>query len=367
MYVEPVLFSVSEGKILMAGTPNYIYATPIGDAPAPFKQSAIFGAVADKDGLARTIPSPVTGLPMSQRGVARSDGSWDVVFAEEPADYKFPDREHIVALWYGVLRGNTWSNLEKIPLPPGKTLSTFRSSPLVSHGDTLSWAMTYSSPDGSGAVLFERRSSSWNFELVPIEDVVVTSLAYTQRDGLLLLPVRGGLDLGQANTMFMFKRGPSWTQVRQLIAGGTEPVFDVQLTDSKFGHVLSWWALVQDGGARRDARTRLHALETPFSPIVPVENSVSQVLALTVADGIPLWITETASADPSVPELRIATMGSGENISTSHLDDPFTGPFAATVESPSTVLLSGPHLILNGEKTTLETTLVRVGIRCSNK
>ncbi len=366
MYVEPTAFSASNGITLLAGTPNYIYAAGQPGTPNTVVRDSVFGMVIGGSGSARTVSSPVAGLPMSLRVLPRKEGGWHVVFAEMPAGYKFPEKEQVVALWYGVLEGTRWSKLEKLPLPAAESLISFNASALLSYGDAIAWALTYESVAGDGVALFERRSGNWDLELIPVPNIAFVSLAHSPRDGLLLLPVRGGVAPERSNALYVYARKPIWRALREIVSGGMEPVFDVQVTSVRSGNALTWWSLVQTNTeVRREARAAPGALENERAEVVLLDADVSRVLAVTTESGAPLWVISAAKPQSNELELRFLTLDARGARHVVRMDDPFDGPFSVFESAPSTLLLAGPLLRRNGDAPALVTSLLRIAIDCA--
>jgi hypothetical protein len=288
-----------------------------------------------------------------------------VVFAELPAEYQFPERERIVALWHGVLNGERWQSLEKLPMPSGLELRSFNSSPLVRLGDTLSWALTYESASGDGIALFERRSNRWSVELISVPDVATVSLGSSRQNGIVMLPVRGGSRLAQSNSLFLYTRRDMWRQSRQLVAGGTEPVFDVQVASTGARETITWWSLVTTGGQqRREARTILSAFDGSVAGVLTLDTNVARVIAVPRLSGDPLWIVHGATDKSSALEIRIVAHTPLGRLATAQMPDPFNGPFAVLESEPSRLLFAGPSLRHDAESAALHTLLLRLSVDC---
>jgi hypothetical protein len=311
--------------------------------PGSVARDSLFGVVIARDGRTRTVESPIPGkLLGSIRALDRSDGGWDVVFAEMiPADTS-PPPNPVARLWYGVYDGRRWNSVEQLPLPADTRVHSLHASQLVRHGDTLVWALTASTPGYNRDVaLFERRGGHWVSEIVPTRGAGYPSVAYSDSLGLLLAVVRadprwnnpdsarGGFD---RSSLFLYGQDPTWRILRRIAHGVAEPVDHPSFVQSGEKLVLSWEV---QADTRNEARAVVDVLHGPPDVVVVLDPSFAghpPVRSIDLPGGNHLWITRHNPGGESPSQLRfLRASGPGVTL-LGHLPSPFLGGFGAGAE-----------------------------------
>jgi hypothetical protein len=370
LYVEPVAFAASGGEMLLVGTPNYLWKrqTPAGPVLAVAADS-VFGAVIGQDGRARIVPSPVDAKRVAgARALGRSDGGWDVVFAElAERNTSLGDQPVSARLWYGIFDGSKWSSLEQIPLPTGALARLANPSPIVRRLDTLFWVIRLQTRGGDTELaVYQRNGGRSSSELVRTDFAAYASLGASDTLGVVLLVVRG--DTAQPmreNAIFFFARQPRWELVRRVDGVGEEPVHMPSIDLSSPG-ALTWLAPVPtaDGG-RQEARVMLGRLEAEDGQLFTIDSSVTHVTpAVQLRGGIRVWVTEHLSSSDQTRELRFVGHSGRSPVILGRAASPFLGPFTAASPAPSQIVIAGP--LAEGVTTNpaVVTLLIRVRVDC---
>jgi len=362
-YVEPQAVAASAGRVLVAGSPSYLWN---GARGAPTRDS-IFGVVLAAGGSARAIPSPVPArLVLGARALGRGDGGWDVAFVEmEPGYSAREDASAPVArLRAGVYDGRAWRGLETLPATGGWTPDSRNPSALVRTGEGLAWAVPVTRPGGAGVAVFERRGGRWTVEVVPTGVASgYPALAWSARDGLLLAVVRADpAARSDVNSLFLYRRRPRWTPAGLAQRGGAAPIHFPTLTMLPDGPVATWWSVVQrPAGLLREART---APLRPGAVPVTLDSTVSAVVPVAAGPAGLLWVT--GHAGPGLaPELRFVRVTERGAASVGRIPDPYRGEASAVSPAPGEVLVLGPVLDPSPDHPSLVTLFIRVRVDCS--
>lgn len=366
--MEPVVFTGRHGTTLLLGTPNYVYAADDESSARSPRRNTVFGALLRGMDSAELIESPVLGLPTSMRALAREDGGWDVVFAELPLGYTFPDKEHGARLWHGVLDNGAWRALHPVPLPEGILARSFDASLLVSTGDTLWWAMTFESDAGRGLALFAGVKGHWMSRRISLEDLDAVNLASSRDGELILLLVRGGWSVGQASSLFEYRWQDSLRLVREVASGGKQPVHDVRPGSSSAGRILTWSRTASTDSTTTLSAQALTGAWTDAERLVDLADDIALVRSAGTSAELPVWIVQAPRSRGSRElELRFLTQHpeSGHVVTAGRMEDPFNGPFGAMSDANGDLLIAGPQLTGEGANTRLVTLLLRVRSHCS--
>src|SRR5881227_4369743 len=113
-YIEPQAFVSNGDRLLLVGTPTYLWRT--GGPLALIPEDSTVGAVLDGSGQAAPLPSPVAvRLVNDVRAAPAAKGSWAVMFAE--AEPRRPqDTPQVTAYWFGITDGTRWKNLTRLTI-----------------------------------------------------------------------------------------------------------------------------------------------------------------------------------------------------------------------------------------------------------
>lgn len=367
LYVEPVEFSASrEGRLLLAGTPNYVWTRDSGGTLAAVARDSIFGALVDDSGRARMIPSPIDPQLLSGiRAVARSDGTWSVVFAELRPGTRFPENETAARLWYGVLDGVTWSRLEQLPVPTEGELRSSSPSLLVQRGDTLAWAVKLDvSANRTNIAVFVRQNGKWAYEVVPTGTAAYIALERSDAHGFVLAVAQADRAAREASAIFLWARDPNWRVLRRVVPGTGESLHFPALALSSGGGILSWLAVVTDSSSQRwEALAMLGELEQTSTAVLRVAPAVTgHLVQVSTKDAMPVLIAEHVTTGEPVHELRFVAPARKSLKMIGGFPTPFKGPFAAAWLAPSYLFLAGPRL--SEADGSVGTLLLRTRLEC---
>lgn len=185
MYVEPQAVEFAGRRLLIAGSPNYMWIGAGSEAGATVARDSVFGVIRDSRGRWTSVPKPpgirwFTGV----RALARRDGRWDVVFVELPEMYSPSGRDSTIAAWHGVLSAAGWEDLERLPVAPARFIGAMTSTQLVRDGEALTWLASVRGdgvhPLGDVALL-RRQAGRWSQSLLGVIPLQV--FAYQDADG----------------------------------------------------------------------------------------------------------------------------------------------------------------------------------------
>jgi hypothetical protein len=370
VYIEPIAMVPSGEEILLAGVPNYVWTRRGARGPVvAFAANSVLGVVIGADGRGRLVPSPVQPKRVrALRAAARSDGGWDVVFAElAPTDSLSTDDALPVRLWHGVLHHGGWSELHQIPQPLDARVRLSNASALISRGDTLAFVSRVETPtQNTEAVVHFRRAGRWSFELVRTRPLSYAAIGVSESRGWMLVAVRGDTVPPRENALFVYRRaGNEWQLVRKM-DGDSDPAHQPTLDLDGHVGVLSWWAMVSpaDGSGRREARA-IARVEHGATKIATIDSSTSYVaLAGAIQGAVRLWVTEHVESMAQPSELRFVAFDGEQVAILGRMPSPYLGFFAATVSKPSQVVVAGPLAELETTTPTVVTLLIRARVRC---
>src|SRR5688500_301170 len=186
MYVEPMVVLPSRGEILLAGSPNYLYAPGGPDEPRDFVRDSVFGAILGTDGRARLIAAPIDPTRItSVHAAALPAGGWAVVFAELKHQAVAGTPDSLVRFWHAVHDGRSWTHLDQLPVPSDGAFLKAGASDLILRADTSFFAARVAMRNGSHDVaLFEHRQGRWMLDMIPARSAAYVQLGYADSLGL---------------------------------------------------------------------------------------------------------------------------------------------------------------------------------------
>lgn len=339
-YVEPQTF-VSEGdRVLLAGTPMFVWETR-GRIGLVEGDSTI-GAVLDATGNARPLASPIAArLVNDVRAAATGSGSWAVMFAEaEPVQP--PAMPRVVAYWFGITDGARWNSVNRIAIGDGAPRSISASS-LVKVGQGYALAVPINREDRRDVLVVEWTSTELRSHIVATKMAGYLALAATSAGDLVLGVVRPDTtEREDENSLFVYQRSAnsnSWRALPRLVRGLGQPVRDPSI-DLNDGVVVTWSSSSVTGEPNARALVaRSLAGELP-SPLI-LAGGVDQVFE-TSRESQPVWIISLRPTSASGSRLRIVVRSADGVSQVSDLPNPFHRPFAgAWLGSRRLLLTSG--------------------------
>lgn len=374
LYVEPTVMSASDGYLLLAGKPTYMFEER-ADGTARLESSAdVFGAMVAPDGSTTVIPSPIPSALLKPLAALSQRGrQWGVVFAEYPprpdTGSWFYSDSTIHRLWYSTYDGNRWLALEELPLPPVRRLSLHEASPVIGYGDTIMWAIPAVPRAGSRyAAVFQKVGSTWSHSAVgghlthyPVD----LTLARSPRLGFVLALVQPDPAMSRdINSLFFYVRREHWSLLRKVVSGLGKPVFHPSLV---FGHesrdFLTWMTRGDSVAAGNEARAMLGDLAHSNGPTIVVDPGlIDKVFPLELRSPEPIWISSHVEDDGVSLTVRLTHAVGGRISELWSVVNPYTGFFGAAATGPTTVTVSGP--LLDRERQLLYTLLLNLRVEC---
>lgn len=371
LYIEPVVFVVSGGRALLAGKPSYIFAKRQPGAMAEVEsRHAVFGAVIEADGTARTVsPPPVNdGKVTAVAALASDGGGWRMIFAEQ--DSIATGSPPIVnAYWHGIYDGTRWSAIERLPSSAGKPLLYFNSSDLTQNGDTIVWAaLAQVAGSRQGIVIFEKIAGSWSHHIVSTPFASRVELAHIPGIGFVLAGVhRDTTAASHRSSVFFYPRRSNWELHRKVTPTNNQDLGSAALLFSEGKGTLSWMArTADDADSRWELKAMVGAIADRDESILTVDrDAIPQFVPVALPGGQVAWVTHhsTDSSDSTeTGELRLVRLSDGTPEMLWRTAHPYLGPFTATAYATSDVLITGPEL--DKERELLVSLLIRVRIQC---
>jgi hypothetical protein len=352
IYVAPETFAANpNGDILLAGTPNYIFARRDDGTGVLMGRDSLFGAIITAAGGVSAIPPPldprlVTGV----RALARTDGSWSLVFGERAHarhDHARTSDERIVALWHGVIEGTHWSSLEKLAIPPDVVLSTagVSFSPLRQHDDRLAWAVGARLSSGvEGVLVLERQGGRWSSRTVNTRSAVLGGLTYSDSGTLLLAVIAADTAIAPGesdrNSLFVWSSdGDGWRRVRRLVHGGADGAVLSSSLDRWGSIPISTW--VAEAGDGYQLRTVVDVVDGEHVTTIAEDLTQFYTYSSTApANGSYLWVT-LHGHPPEPQRLRFHRVTSAGAMQVAETESPVLNGFRITSGEREEILLTG--------------------------
>ena len=365
MYVEPVVVQPSGNRVLLAGTPNYLFQPGFPGMARDFVRDTAFGAVLEPDGSAHLVPAPSqvdSRLIADPRALPLSGGGWEVVFAELkiPSDPQYQDT--VVAYWYGVFDGRAWNSVERLPRPAEGLMEPNASSDLVQRGDTTAFAVPIGTSNGRDVAIFERRAGQWSLDVLPTRRGAYPRLTFSDSLGMLLFLVRPDTTMRRdINSAFIYAKDPSWRALRKLLPGSPEPVHNPVVSRSSSGPVLTWMVRFDGGGNR--ARAAIGPTERAITEVIALDSDVVHIATVRGFEGPPFWVADRVNAEGS-REMRFVTTSGSTAVVAATGPAAYTGYFSATGIGASEILVSGPLFRSAPPNPSLVTLLIRSRVEC---
>jgi hypothetical protein len=380
VYVEPNSFAVDEGAVFLAGQPNYLFRGDSLDL-----RNGIFGVLTDgSPNDARIVPLPLADKDLGDFRVASlGHGRWAAVFAELAPSRSFLAQPRVIALWFAIFDGRSWTRAEKLPPVDRGLLRSDAASPLVRAGASLAIAYPLDSvlpgsPLASQLAVFTRDRDHWSTQVVRMPMVGSVSVAALDSYGLALAVVQPDTSQrSDGGSVFLYGPSPDWRNLGKVISGGERQTDDIVIRQLGTALSLSWHARLGASHSFGEARTarlplsslRAAGLITPVQQTVTLDSNSIQ-LSVPAGAGQVLWISEHVVAEtPQAPtrEFRIFADSSGIPVLIARAPDDFDGTlFGAAITAHATqLLIVGPSLRRTAEnRGVLTTRVLRFHLDC---
>ncbi|MEO6445578.1 MAG: hypothetical protein ABIZ91_00940 [Gemmatimonadaceae bacterium] len=388
-YIESSTFVSAGQRVLLAGTPNYLWTAPApggkagtetpsgvrdssagNGAPPAVARDSIFGAVRDASGRWSAVPIPAPGRMFTDpRAVASGDGLWDLIFLEIPAPLRMANNDTIVGIWHGQLRGNRWEFARRLDVPPEFQVRLLLSSRLARRGDTLTWI----APMGVGrggwtddALVLERIGGVWRHRRVgrPTAGGVATVLGNGPR-ALVLTSTNTSNEEEGPRSLFFHAADSLGAARYRVTAAEPSTVNHPEAEWSDDGALAVTWLSLRTGGGIEYEATELdqHGREShrvrfapEFSRVWSVRPRGSRAPAL--------WIAERRRTGSAADSLRLLE-GTERGVRTvAALSNPFMQTASVLLIGTQTLVANGPLLSSTPSGPMLETLLLSVGLEC---
>jgi hypothetical protein len=372
VYVEPQAFAAARDRLLLAGSPSYIWRASPG-VPALEARNSILGVVIEPDRRVSALASPIKSGPVDYiRALGRADGTWALVFAETAPPKDQSPNPPVVDYWFAVSDGKTWRQLTRLPRVQG-TLDAFGASRIVEAKGTLAIAVPVW-PSGAtdrglpseDIVVFTERAGVWTATTLPTKRNGYVTLAASSAGDLALGVVSYDTTLSSDhNSLFLFERRRNdsvWHDRGRLIRGGAEPVHYPELALDRSGLAVTFLTRT-DSSHSFSARVLLRA-DSASTQLITLANDLEAVRQVTARRRAWLSLTTGRTAD-SGGVLR-AHQYVGDSLITRELSMPRFESLFATTSTRRAVYVTGPVRGRRREQVTVGSYLLTLDWRCDS-
>lgn len=369
LYLEPVVFVASGNRVLLAGKPSYLFLKRESGATAELaSRHAVFGAVIEQDGSARTVPPPPIndGKVTAVAGIAAEAGMWRLIFAE--LDSIATDGEQEIAnYWHALYDGQRWSSIERLPRLAAATFWYYNNSNLAQNGDTTVWAsVVRRSRTQMGIAVFERRGSEWTHRILDTPFAQSAELIHLPDLGFILaVPHSDSTVANDRTSLFLYARSGNWALYRK-VQSADQYASGASLHSLNGSGVLSWMARdVSSTEPHLEFRALTGRIGSPDERALVVDRpSLGGVAAISLDDASIIWVAHHGSGAADTSELHLVRSRSQGTAVIWKTPYPYRGGFAATGYLNSDVLIAGP--VLDEARELLVTMIIRVRIECAS-
>jgi hypothetical protein len=349
VYVEPDAVVKSGNRLLVAGSPSYIWAGPRNSAEQ--SRNTLFGIVISLDGTADTIPSPLaTGHLSNVRALALPDGTWAATFADVAPETQFNETvtPRTDAYWFGITDGQRWLTLEKLPASNGKLRSGLASR-LVRSRTGYSVAMPIQLANGvdgrlrNAVTVFTRSDHGWRRNERVFEFVYYVSLDTTERGQLLLGSVRADAsERPVSNDLVLYEQFADlrWHEVTRVEPKDSQHVHQPDVGWSGESSVATWLEASTPSGRAR-ARAIVGATDPQHRRYVAISDDALQVLRVPDLT-TPTWVA-LEWADSKARRISVVQRQPSGSTSRIAIPDPFFGYIGTSVFGSKLVVVGPVH------------------------
>lgn len=351
VYVEPQAFAAAGNRLLLAGQPTYLWRMTNG-VVAYDTSEAVFGVVMDPEGHGTIVPPPIDERRVrAVRVLGRTDGAWDVTFAEvTPITEQENAESRVKAYWFGVTDGTRWRQLVRLPAVPGR-LEADEASDIVATDAATAIAVPFirEGPSHQSAIpddiaVYTQTGERWALTVIPTRNAGDPALGPSSSGGFLLGIVRPDQKLSHdRNSLFLMERGARdtvWRDRSRIVLGQTSPVHDPEFSLDDAGLVVSF--------------TTSGVLFGPGTARVLFQPDTGETTSLTIATGVYEfhqvsaggvlhgWVTMDMSQSASSPGVLRVHRLVGDSLVSVVLPESLFQQVVATATIGDKVFVTGP-------------------------
>ena len=364
VFVEPQGIAAAGGKVLVAGTPNYLWRTSESGGATLVGRDTVLGVVIDGHGTGALVPAPIVASRVHNvRTASYENGTWAVVFAEAPPPERPRDDPRVVAYWFGVTDGSRWLKLERLPSVAGEPLSYFTSN-LVRTSTGVAIAIPLRRAGGDVVVVFSENAGRWATSEVRPGVVSYVTLAVDSTSVVLGI-VHPDLRLQRdGNSLWLYRRelnDSMWRSPTLLMRGAAEPVDHPHFTDVGGEIAAAWQAKGPTGRVPQAAMlTKDGVMRKRFTLAPSSEQSLPPLLVL----GQPLWVTPDQQRGPGqTPSLMLSSFAGDTALQLVSIRNPFQGVIG-TAALGASVIIVGPIQGVSPQDPVVSLSLQKIVVRC---
>ena len=361
-YIEPQSFVAEGNRVLLAGTPTYLWET--GDRPALVSGDSTIGAILDASGRVSPLPSPVAvRLVNDVRAAAAGAGKWAVMFAEaEPV--RPQQTAHVTAYWFGLTDGERWTDLRRLEIRDGRPRS-IAASALVRSAQGFALAVPIDRDERRDVMIVEWDGESITREVVETKAAAYVALAATSGNDLLLGVVRPDTtEREDENSLFVYRRNAatrSWEALPRTVRGEGQPVRDPSISVGAAGVVVSWRVTPKiDSTEARALITQ--SLTAAISKPLILGRGVEHVLDVARMERL-LWVIASRPTSHVGSRLRVIAVSGAHTSTVAALASPFSSTMAG-VWLGGSLLLTGGVLGATASALPVESHVMSIDVRC---
>lgn len=342
VFVEPEVVAAAGERVLVAGTPTYLWSSPESGA-ALIARDTILGVVVDTRGNGAIVPAPIAARTVhAVRAAAVDANTWGVFFVEAAPTIRVQDDPYVTGMWFGLTDGVRWFQVTKLPEVNG-AIEISKISSLVRTDDGFAIATVARTDAGVRVLVFIQHERRWSVSSIPVRGADYVAIA-SDTKGLMLATVYPDADRpADANSLWLRHRSwidTTWSDATLAVLGGGAPVHHPQLQINGATLFATWFVRL---AGRNEARVGV-ARDGSITSSWTLERQIDQVEAVG-SDDRPIWAMKTESGG-SIRSVSLWTFARDRPFKLATVPDPFNGVVGAA-RLGTTILIVGP---IRGEK-----------------
>jgi hypothetical protein len=360
LYIEPQSAEPGPGgQTLIVGARNIaFYRNADGQWESP--PHKVVGAIVGPDGDVRAVSGPIENNRLGNaRASLRPDGAWDVVIAEVEESPPHTRSFNVVMMWHGVLEGDQWRSMYRLPMPGSVQLHAPQISRLIRTDRGLALTATMRNGD---VALYEQLDGRWVLDVVPTRIASTADIGHDE-EGISVIVAQGELGVpGIPGSLLQWRRRPEWRVKRRLLRIEEFPLDEVVILGNPMGPFM--WSTYGDGifGFEEVRALNGDLLSGEyhiigFGPDVDIEPRIRAVQVGATR----LWIYGRPDADP--PTLEVSRVNAGSLHRLDAVNNPYIGQTTAVALDDSTFAILGGEY--DAEEFVITSSMMRMRLRCA--